>query len=58
MKTVPKNEQMDRILDRMAQEDHEKFKQECFDRLQKQRVAKERKGKEAEQSVTTAASDD
>ena len=45
---------MTQFVDRLAQEDHEKFKQECFEHIRKRQEAKEQKNKEAEKPVESA----
>ena len=54
MTTTSKEALMTQFVDRLAQEDHEKFKQECLDQIRERRAAKERKDKEAEQPVASA----
>ena len=58
MKTIPQNEFISQAVEKAAEradkEYYEQFRQECLDRLDKKRVAKEQKDKEAEQPVTSA----
>ena len=56
MKTIPMNDELTKATERAMQEDYEKFKQKALKFDRKQREAKERKEKEAEQPVESAVS--
>ena len=55
MQTISKEDLMTQFVDRLAQEDHEKFIQESLEYIRKRREAKERKGKETEQPAESGS---
>jgi replicative DNA helicase len=57
MKTLPTDDLISLVAERAIQRDIEKFKQETFEYARKQREAKERKAKEAEQPVEFVVSE-
>ena len=56
MKTIPIDDHLTQATERAFQEDYEKFVQEGIDRWHRQRETKERKNKETEKPVESAAS--
>jgi hypothetical protein len=54
MKTIPTQDLLLQSAKRAGQKHYEKFRQECIDRMQKKRAAKERKDKEAEKMAESA----
>ena len=52
--TIPMNDHLTQAGERAFQEEYEKFKRESFEHLRKQREAKERRCKEAEQLAKPA----